>query len=116
MKVIQKIVRIVRKRMAKKGKEFELDNAIMNIRDFQEEDIGSPVIGILYSQVSVYDTKGQKNMKPIVEQRLGVIKIIQKSYGKRMEEKIMRITVVKNYKRKCKAISENVIANEVGVL
>ena len=67
MKVIQKIVRIVRKRMAKKGKEFELDNAIMNIRDFQEEDIGSPVIGILYSQVSVYDTKGQKNMKPIVE-------------------------------------------------
>ena len=53
--------------MDKKGIEFELEQATNTIYRLQEDSFGSPVIGTLYVQKSVFGSKEPKKVKVTVE-------------------------------------------------
>ena len=53
--------------MDKKEIEFEFERATKNTYRFQEKSSGSPVIGTLYVQKSVFGSKEPKKVKVTVE-------------------------------------------------
>jgi hypothetical protein len=53
--------------MEKKEIEFEFERATKNNYRFLEKATGSPVIGTLYVQKSVFGSKEPKNVKVTVE-------------------------------------------------
>ncbi len=53
--------------MDKKEIEFEFERATKNTYRFQEKSTGSPVIGTLYVQKSVFGSKEPKKVKVTVE-------------------------------------------------
>ena len=53
--------------MDKKEIEFEFERATKNTDRFQEKSTGSPVIGTLYVQKSVFGSKESKKVKVKVE-------------------------------------------------
>lgn len=53
--------------MDKKEIEFDFDLATKNTYRFQEKTSGSPVIGTLYVQKSVFASKEPKKVKVMVE-------------------------------------------------
>jgi hypothetical protein len=55
------------KNMEKKEIEFEFERATKNTYRFQEKSSGSPVIGTLYVQKSVFGSKEPKKVKVTVE-------------------------------------------------
>ena len=54
-------------KMDKKEIEFEFERATKNTYRFQEKSAGSPVIGTLYGQKSVFESKEPKKVKVTVE-------------------------------------------------
>jgi hypothetical protein len=58
--------------MEKKEIEFEFERATKNTYRFQEKSSGSPVIGTLYVQKSVFGSKELKNVKAAVEWEEGL--------------------------------------------
>ena len=55
------------KKLDKKEIEFEFERATKNTFRFQEKSSGSPVIGTLYVQKSVFGSKEPKKVKVTVE-------------------------------------------------
>ena len=55
------------KKVDKKEIEFEFERATKNTYRFQEKTTGSPVIGTLYVQKSVFGSKEPKKVKVTVE-------------------------------------------------
>jgi hypothetical protein len=55
------------KKMDKKEIEFEFERATKNTYRFQEKATGSPVIGTLYVQKSVFGSKEPKKVKVTLE-------------------------------------------------
>ena len=55
------------KNMDKKEIEFEVERATKNTYRFQEKSTGSPVIGTLYVQNSVFGSKEPKKVKATLE-------------------------------------------------
>ena len=53
--------------MEKKEIEFEFERATKNTYRFQEKSFGSPVIGTLYVQKSVFGSEEPKKVKVTVE-------------------------------------------------
>ena len=53
--------------MDRKEIEFEFERATKNTYRFQEKSLGTPVIGTLYVQKSVFDAKEPKKVKVTVE-------------------------------------------------
>lgn len=53
--------------MGKKEIEFEFERATKRTFRFQEKTAGTPIIGTLYVQQSVFDSKEPKTVKVTVE-------------------------------------------------
>lgn len=54
-------------KMGRKEIEFEFERATKNTYRFQEKSSGTPVIGTLYVQKSVFSSKEPKKVKVTVE-------------------------------------------------